>query len=146
MFGIKIEFPNDQEVVIEYPEDKINDIKSLRRHYKIENTSIVINGGVTKINCPEYCHRVLIFFDIMIGVWKRKYHKIDFLFNDVPTKNIKKLIRQNIKLDKQLYSQEKKLLKTVLESLVKEEFVKVEQDIVYGYELIVELLACGGIR
>jgi len=146
MFGMKIEFPGPQEVSIEYPEDNINSIKSLKRSYKVENTSILINSGVTKIICPEYCHRVLIFFDIMLGVWKRKYHKIDFIFENKPTKNIKKLIRQNIKLDKQFQDQEKRLLKTVLESLVSNDTVKIEPDIIYGYELIVELLACGGIK
>lgn len=146
MYGIEISFPSDNEVVIVYPEDNINNIPVLKKSYKIENSSILINGGSTKFPCPEYSHRILIFFDIMINVWRRKLHHIDFLYQGLPTKNIKKLIRENITFDKQYLDQEKRLLKSVLTALVEENTVKVDKDVVYGYELILELIACGGIN
>lgn len=146
MFCIKVSFPSDKDIVIDYPEDKINDIPPTKRHYKIIKDAILVNGGSTKIYCPDYCHRVLILFDIMVNVWSRKLHKIDYLCNGKTTKNIKGLIRKNISIDKSFHEQEQKMSVCILESLTTNDIIKVDKDIAYGYELIIDLIACRGIK
>jgi hypothetical protein len=146
-YEILINFPSNKEVSVEYPEDIINKNKSLKKVYKLEAQSIIVEDKViSTIKCPKYAQRLMIGFDIMFEVLRRRLRLIDYNFNGYKTRNIKGLIRKNLAMDRYHIVLEKELFTCFLESLLKEEIITPNQDISEGYKILVDLTGFGGIK
>jgi hypothetical protein len=146
-YEILVNFPSDKEMVIEYPEDLINGKDRLKKVYKLETQSVIVeNKNISTIKCPKYAQRLMVGFDIMFEVLRRKLNLIDYNVNGSKTKNIKGLIRKNLSIDKYHAILEKELFECFLESLLKHEVKKPNQDISEGYNLLVELTCYGEIK
>jgi hypothetical protein len=146
-YEILVDFPSDKEMTIEYPEDLINGNKRLKRVYKLETQSIIVDENKSNtIKCPKYTQRLMIGFDIMFEVLRRRLKLIDYNFNGQKTRNIKGLIRKNLAMDKYHLILEKELFECFLQSLLKEEIIIPNQDISEGYKLLLKLTCYGEIE
>lgn len=128
---------------VSLPENIFTDEKDLDISYHYDGENVVANN--TKIKCPEYAARCIVCADVLTKMSNRNITNEYLYFNGSKCKNIRKVVYNISKPNKEDLRKEILLARTLLKSLV-EEPRDVDESIVYCYDLICDLVKCGGIN
>jgi len=145
MYSAEIKFLENNTCEVTLPPNIFKKIPEISIKYKILDDGIIVNDK--KIPSPKYLTRIIVVLDIFIKMAQRDIINLNEDGKEV--RNLRKKIVSSFNIP--LTSEEKKLELDTLKELLriingKKEDYTVYPDIQHGFDLLQDLIRCGGIR